>query len=484
MAGSLDTYRGKRDFRRTPEPKGRRSSTRKALRFVVQKHDATRLHYDFRLEHDGVLKSWAVPKEPSYDPKDRRLAVQTEDHPLDYATFEGEIPEPEYGAGTVVIWDRGRWEPLGDPGRGLADGKLDFELHGDKLEGRWTLVRMARRGARKRPENWLLIKRSEAGAAHKARPARSVKGAPARRSRAASAASARGHRARSVPRPQRVKLTNPDRVLFPDPEITKRQLARYWEEISEVALPSIVNRPLTLYRCPEGYARQCFYQKHVGVGVPEAVARVAVDEDEAPYAMIDGVPALLGLVQIGVLEIHVWGARAEHLDRPDVIVLDLDPAEDVRWRDVADAAVLIEARLRSLGLRAFLRLTGGKGLHLVVPVVPGPRWPAIKKFTRALVTEIVRDEPKRFTGNLAKSARSGKIFIDYLRNDREATAIASYSPRARAGAPVALPIAWDELDRAATAPPRFGLLDVPALVRARRRDPWEEFESARSSLVD
>jgi bifunctional non-homologous end joining protein LigD len=189
-------------------------------------------------------------------------------------------------------------------------------------------------------------------------------------------------------------------------------------------------------------------------------------------------------VQIGVLEVHVWGSRAEHLDQPDVIVLDLDPAEDVRWREVADAAVLIEARLEALGLRAFLRLTGGKGLHLVIPVAPGPRWPAIKKFTRTLVNEIVRDEPKRFTGNMAKSRRGGKIFIDYLRNDREATAIASYSPRARAGAPVALPIAWDELDRKASAPPRFGVRDVPAIVRARKRDPWEGFESARTSLVD
>jgi bifunctional non-homologous end joining protein LigD len=865
MTRNLETYRRKRDFRHTPEPKGGRPRTRDELQFVVQKHDATRLHYDFRLEHDGVLKSWAVPKEPSYDPKDRRLAVRTEDHPLEYAAFEGEIPEPEYGAGSVVIWDRGRWEPLGDPTRGLADGKLDFELHGDKLEGRWTLVRMAQRDARKRAENWLLIKRSDAharkspakrgagpakrgagaakpsaaprgrargskrksqrkskkrgavgngaatrdwapplaavpGARRAALPAHptpqlatlvselpqggewlyepkldgyrllarvaagraalstrrgndwtdrfphlaaaaaalpcesalldgeavafddrgltsfqrlqnaiaeqdpaivlvafdllyldgwdlcatplrqrkellrellhgqqdplrygehvdqdgaaffreacklglegvvakraadpyretrtkswlklkclrreelvivgftdpagsrtgfgalllgtreraggalryagkvgtgfderalralakrldaleiekppvesaSVRGVPragvhwvepelvaeisygewtgdrrlrhpvflglredkpatevveeraapgraGRRDETTGRASeppneapprAENRRAADSARQRKVKLTNPDRVLFPDPGITKRQLAHYWEQVSQAALPWIANRPLTLYRCPEGYARQCFYQKHVGVGVPDAVARIAVAEGEEPYAMVDGLPALLGLVQIGVLEIHVWGSRAGQLDQPDVLVFDLDPAEDVRWRDVADAAVLIEARLAALGLRAFLRLTGGKGLHLVVPVVPGPRWPAIKKFARALVTEIVRDEPKRFTGNMSKARRTGKIFIDYFRNDREATAIASYSPRARAGAPIALPIAWDELDRTASAAPRLGLLDVPAIVRARNADPWAGFELARRSLVD
>jgi bifunctional non-homologous end joining protein LigD len=282
----------------------------------------------------------------------------------------------------------------------------------------------------------------------------------------------------------RVKLTNPDRVLFPDPGITKQELARYWQSVAQVALPWIERRPLTLYRCPEGYAAQCFYQKHVGVGVPDAVARVSVTADEEPYAMIDGVEALLGLVQIGVLEIHVWGSRAEHLDRADVVVRDLDPAEDVAWRAVADAAFLLRSRLEALGLTSFLRLTGGKGLHVVVPVEPGPTWPAIKRFTRAFVNEIVREDPKRFTGNMAKSRRGGKIFIDYLRNDREATAIASYSPRARAGAPVALPIDWDELDRDAQAPPRFGIRDVPALIARRKRDPWDGFDAARAKLSD
>ena len=177
MPTQLDTYQRKRDFRRTPEPRGARRRAQGKLQFVVQRHDATRLHYDFRLEHDGVLKSWAVPKEPSYDPKDRRLAVRTEDHPLEYATFEGEIPEPDYGAGTVVIWDRGYWAPVGDPERGLADGKLDFELQGERLRGRWSLVRMAGRGARKRAESWLLIKRTDKAAP----PARRSSGARAAR---------------------------------------------------------------------------------------------------------------------------------------------------------------------------------------------------------------------------------------------------------------------------------------------------------------
>jgi bifunctional non-homologous end joining protein LigD len=286
------------------------------------------------------------------------------------------------------------------------------------------------------------------------------------------------------PRAAEVKLTSPDKVLFPDPGVTKRQLASYWEQVAEHALPLLERRPLTLFRCPAGYGRQCFFQKHVGIGVPDAVARVTVKADEEPYAMVDGLPALLGLVQISVLELHVWGSRAEHLDQPDIVVFDLDPAEDVAWGAVVDAALLIKERLARLGLIAFVRLTGGKGLHVVVPVVPGATWPSVKSFARRLVNEMVREDPRRYTASMAKNRRSGKIFIDYLRNDREATAIASYSPRARAGAPVALPIEWDELDRNAKAAPRYGVRDVPSLVRRRTRDPWADFDKARSLLVE
>jgi bifunctional non-homologous end joining protein LigD len=281
----------------------------------------------------------------------------------------------------------------------------------------------------------------------------------------------------------RVKLSNPDKVLFPDPGITKRQLAAYWEEVAEVALPLLEHRPLTLYRCPEGYAQHCFYQKHVGAGVPAVIPRVTIKDDEDPYAMIEDVSSFVGLAQVGVLELHVWGSRAEHLEQPDIIVFDLDPAEDVPWSEVVTAGFEVKARLERLGLNAFAKLTGGKGLHVVVPVVPGPEWRAVKRFARAVVNEMVREEPRRFIASMSKAKRTGKIFIDYLRNDREATAIGSYSPRARAGAPVALPVEWDDLSPDARSAPRFGLLEVPKLIRRRKRDPWESFESARRSLV-
>jgi len=185
-----------------------------------------------------------------------------------------------------------------------------------------------------------------------------------------------------------------------------------------------------------------------------------------------------------VLELHVWGSRAEHLDKPDVIVFDLDPAPDVPWSEVAAAGLDLKKRLEGLGLNAFAKLTGGKGLHVVVPVKPGPTWPSVKQFTRALVNEMVREEPRRFVASMSKIKRTGKIFIDYLRNDAEATAIGAYSPRARAGAPVALPIEWAELRPDARQAPRFGLLEVPKLIRARKRDPWQGFEDARRPLLD
>ncbi len=800
------------------------AASRGALQYVVQKHDATRLHYDFRLEHDGVLKSWAVPKEPSLNPKDRRLAVQVEDHPLDYGGFEGEIPEGEYGAGSVVIWDRGHWTPLGDTDEGLKDGKLDFTLDGRRLKGRFTLVRMAERGKRKPgKDNWLLLKRHDkpqtprkrgtharpkravpadasalAGArrgelprkptpqlatavtrppdgegwlfepkldgyrvlcriadgkvtvltrrgndwtaefksiaeAARALPCRAalidgeavvndahgitsfqrlqnalkgdnsqielvafdllhldgwdltrvplaerkallerlLEGAPAairygehvtedgakffsaacklglegivakrasdpyragertrswlkikcvkreefvvvgftdpggsrtafgallvatrdrpdaplryagkvgtgfdertlksllkrlkplkRETAPVERASARGvargvhwvepelvaeiaytewtgdgrlrhpifvglrvdkpaaevvqERAVAPPsstetaepsqpaarrraaretkdaKPEtkdakpRVRLTHPDKVLFPDPGVTKRELADYWLAVADVALPYLKDRPLTMYRCPDGYGAQCFYQKHVGVAVPAIVPRVPVTEGEDPYAMLDDAASLVALAQIGVLELHVWGSRAGHLDQPDIIVFDLDPAEDVPWREVATAALDVKQRLETLGLNAFVKLTGGKGLHVVVPVAPGPTWPAVKKFTRAFVLEMVRDEPQRFVASMSKTKRIGKIFIDYLRNDAEATAIGAYSPRARPGAPIALPIEWDEISADSPTAPRFGLREAPRLIGARKRDPWEEFEAARRPLV-
>jgi bifunctional non-homologous end joining protein LigD len=796
----------------------------------VQKHAARRLHYDFRLELDGVLKSWAVPKGPSLVAGARRMAVATEDHPLDYATFEGVIPKGEYGGGTVQLWDHGSWEPLDDPHAALAKGDLSFRLNGSKLRGRWHLVRMRARAADRGRSHWLLIKgrdaeaRSESGGdvtereprsvttgraleeiardadrvwssdtgERKVKPARSAgagKAPGAKRAalpariefelatlvdapptgdewlheikldgyrlavriergrvqlftrggkdwtdtfpRLAEAAAAlpvdrawldgeavvfdaegrtrfqllqnaqggtgaaglqlvvfdllhldgsdlrgaplverkrllqellarapkrlplrfgqdvrgrgdaffreackRGvegivskradapHRAgrtrawlkvkclqrqefvvvgftepggsrvglgallvgahdatgklrycgkvgtgfaaaqlaalrarldalaqddppvidpkraergahwtaprlvaeieftewtgdgklrhpvfvgiREDKRPKDVRieteqpveevaaaspalrtevagvrLSHPDRVYWPDVGVTKSELAQYYEAVADRILPGLRDRPLTMLRCPAGVGGERFFQKHAGDTVSSRVARVTVRRGEAPYAMVTDLPSLVSLVQIGVLELHVWGARADRLDRPDLVVFDLDPDPAVPWSRVAGTAKVFRSTLADLGFVPFVRTTGGKGLHVVVPLVRRAGWDEVKRFARSLAELFAAEAPDFYTAVMSKQRREGKIYIDYLRNAPEATAIASWSTRARPGAPIAMPLAWDELDEGAEQP-RFVLRDAPARLAAR--DPWRDFEASRRPL--
>jgi bifunctional non-homologous end joining protein LigD len=781
---ALREYARKRDFARTAEPSGKtrgrstRSKKSESPIFVVQKHAARRLHYDFRLELDGVLKSWAVPKGPSLDPRVKRMAIQTEDHPLAYADFEGSIPAGEYGAGKVVTWDRGHWEPSGDPRAGLAKGHLGFRLHGVKLHGDFLLERMRPRPADRGKTAWLLIKRRDtdarssmraaappgevglqlatlvqkppvgadwvhelkldgyrilarveagevalltrngidrtrqmptlaaalarlslrsalidgeavaldaSGVSRFARLQDALKAArsdvhfyafdllwqdgedlrdaplgerkkrlrnllsrerassvvhysdhtagsgaeffaeacrigaegviskridapyragraitwlkskcsarqefvvvgftPARGSRVGLGAlllgvydddgalhycgkvgtgfsdsalselravlakrerakptvsdpSSADREARWVkpdlvaevsftewtrdgrlrhpsfialrsdkpatavraeragePMPEKkstksvrgstvagVILSSPDRVLFPDLGITKRELAVYCETMAERLLPGLVNRPLSLVRCPDGCTKPCFYQKHATVSTPERVGRVQIEKGETPYAMVRNLGDVVALVQIATIELHPWGARADQIERPDLLVMDLDPDPTVPWRRLADTARLLRARLIELGLVPFLRTTGGKGLHVVAPLLRRSSWPELKSFAHALALELVKQAPDQYTAQISKAKRRDKILIDYLRNQRDATAIASYSVRARPGAPVAVPIDWDELD-AKKGPPIWSLRDAPK--RLREPDPWKEFEASRRAL--
>lgn len=827
---ALEEYQRKRNFGRTPEPKGRGRKKRAAARqFVVQKHAARRLHYDFRLELDGVLKSWAVPKGPSLVAGEKRMAVETEDHPLEYAAFEGVIPKGEYGGGTVQVWDRGTWEALEDPHAGLAKGHLSFRLAGDKLRGAWHLVRMrarrddrgrvhwlliksqdgeartrtageiteheadsvltgrgideiardadrvwnargendsaadtkvgdvsAARGAKRAPmprsfavqlatladaapdgDDWIheikldgyrLVCRVENGSArlttrtgkdwtrrfpklakalgalplknalldgeavvfdaagrsrfqllqnalseersvphlvlfdvlhldgHDLRdvtlterkrllrhllakapsrgplrysdhvrgsgPAffdelcrRGVEGVvskraggthhagrsrawlkvkcvqrqefvvvgytapagtrvgfgalllgayeedgalrycgkvgtgfdtatlarlhrklatiarktpaivdPARAERGAhwvapelvaevrygewtddgklrhpaflglradkQAADVRIERAAPIATPAAappirsevagVRLSNPDRVYWPDLGVTKSELALYYEAAAERMLPGLRDRPLTMVRCPEGIEGHHFHQKHAGKTVPAHVPRVEVAKGEAPYAMVDGLASLVSLVQIGVLELHVGGARADRLDRPDHVVFDLDPDVAVPWSRVADTARLLRQVLDELGLASFVRTTGGKGLHVVAPLVRRASWNDVKAFSRAIAELLAEEAPDRFTAVMSKRRRTGRIFLDHLRNAPGATAVASYSTRARPGAPIAVPLAWDEIVGRSERP-HWSLRDMTR--RLREPDPWQEFDATRRPLA-
>lgn len=825
-AASLERYNEKRRFSDTPEPRGRPTRRKSgALRFVVQKHDATRLHYDFRLELDGVLLSWAVTKGPSLDPADKRLAVRTEDHPLEYGGFEGIIPKGNYGAGTVMLWDSGTWEPIGEPHEELAKGKIAFNLHGEKMRGRWALVLM--RKASEKRENWLLIKErdeeasetrdlpdelpdsvasgrdlaaiaaagglwrsaprgganpktargakshrcpafvapelatlveapsagedwlfevkfdgyrieiaasgaevraysrsgldwterfpglvaaaksldldgvlmdgeavvmdaegrsdfgllqhalesgegrivymafdllQEAGrdwrtqplAARKARlkdllvPAeregvlhvsdhiagegaallamareRGLEGIIAKRAdrpyrsgrseawqkikvaqaqefiilgyrpsdkqrpfsslllglregdgfryvgrvgsgfseetlnrlaaefrrlarktpaaedvpalvrqearwvkpdlvaeiafggwtrdgfvrqgrfmglredkpaaevtREEPAAPKPAAKSRAKPKQASdpaadllgVTLSHPDKVLFPDCGVTKQELAAYLAAAAPRLLSFAADRYVSLVRCPDGIAAEGFFQRHPSRGMDPAWqhARVTTTHGAEEYLYFTEARALPAAAQLGVIEFHIWGSDRAHLEQPDRIVFDLDPDEGLPFATVKDAAFLMRDVLAALGLRSLPLLSGGKGVHVVVPIRPEHDWPAIKAFAGSLSRRVAAERPEAYVATMSKAKRHGRVFIDHFRNERGATAIAPFSPRARPGAPLAWPVRWDDLPGIKAAN-QFRLRDAAALLN--QASAWDGADAAPQRLT-
>jgi bifunctional non-homologous end joining protein LigD len=280
-----------------------------------------------------------------------------------------------------------------------------------------------------------------------------------------------------------VRITHPDRVVYPEQAITKRELAAFYVSIADWILPHLIDRPTTLVRCPEGLSGECFYQKHTGLWAPSSLRRVKIQEKRkvGEYLVVDDLPGLVGLVQIGILEIHTWNSRAAHLEQPDRLVFDLDPAEDVPWPAVIAAARVVRARLEAHGLESFVKTTGGKGLHLVVPLMRGPSWDDCVDFSRSLAEELVREAPEAFVAVMSKVRRTGRIFIDYLRNQRGSTSVAAYSTRAKAEAPVSTPLSWDEL-RPNVESTRYTVANLPLRLASLKADPWAKYAKTRQRL--
>ncbi|MBV1695979.1 MAG: non-homologous end-joining DNA ligase [Hyphomicrobiales bacterium] len=519
MAKSLVRYRAKRDFSTTPEPMGgERGAHEGSPRFVIHKHDATRLHYDLRLEFGGVFKSWAVPNGPSLDPLVKRLAVEVENHPLEYGDFEGTIPAGEYGGGTVMIWDRGYWMPAHKKSiaQSLRDGELTFIADGSRFNGSWILVRMPRRHGEKR-NNWLLMKRRDAWAKDGDQPgdedARSIASGrtmeqiaggrgpaakpfmfPSGRAKAKARtepgpAKAPPRRIASVPaegnRIEGVTISNPEKELWPKsdlgPPVTKIMLARYLASVAPWIIEHIGGWPCSLLRAPDGIGGQHFFQRHAAPSM-RRVAHVDVGDGEKPYLQIDDARGLVSMGQLAALEFHPWNAAVGAPNVPGRLVFDLDPAEDLAFSKVIDAALEMRARLKRLGLVSFCKTTGGKGLHVVVPLDASKDpldWTVARTFARTVAMQMAEDTPRRYLTSMSIERRKGRLFIDWLRNDRTATAVAPLSPRARAGATVSMPLEWGQVENRLD-PKAFTIHTVAEHLRTARA--WRSYGEAARPL--
>ncbi|WP_109471041.1 non-homologous end-joining DNA ligase [Ornithinimicrobium cavernae] len=501
----LERYRQMRDFSRTPEPSGETP----ALAgdgdrvFVVQRHRATARHYDFRLEVDGTLASWAVPKGPTLDPDVRRLAIHVEDHPMEYLHFEGVIPAGEYGGGDVIVWDTGTWEPGADedPATALRNGTLHVILHGEKLRGQFMLVRTARQQGDK--EQWLLFHKRDEHAAHgwdaedlprsvlSDRTNEEVRADPdalwhSDRPAAEAAESLRV----APPDPpsedelaalaelgssgswevygRSLRLTNLDKVLFPAREgeeaVTKREFIRYAAQIAPVLLPYVSGRALNLHRYPDGAQGKGFWHKELPDHAPDWLPRWdnpdADPGETRTYLVVDEAAALVWAANFGALEWHPWTSPTQAPDCPSYVMFDIDPGERTTWAQTLELARLHRTAFEHLELRAYPKVTGRRGLQVWVPIRRGPSFADTRAWAETVSRSVGAVLPELVSWRWEVRSRKGLARLDYTQNAVNKTLVAPYSPRPSAGAPVSAPITWDELDDPDLRPDRWTIRTV------------------------
>jgi len=511
--GSLAEYKRKRDFTRTSEPAGAvKKGAITRPRFVVQKHRASHLHYDFRLEAGGVLKSWAVPKGPSLNPADKRLAMQVEDHPLDYYDFEGVIPAGNYGAGQVIVWDFG-WYELAegtDPAVEIARGKLKFILHGRKLRGLFTLVRM--HGKSKDDRAWLLFKDKDEYAdpdwdverhGRSAKTNRTldeveknprsrqwISNRPAAKTKSAgeksagvklSRAKSSGAASSDVP-----QFTNLDKVLWPDDGYTKGDLIKYYLSVAPWLLPYLHDRPLTLQRFPNGIHGPSFFEKQAPRGAPDWVQTVSVPSEYGKRSKIDYVVCndertLAWLSNLACITTHAWLSRIGSLGSPDYCLLDLDPQAGCTLASLAKVALHLRDEMEALGLAPAVKTSGGKGLHVMWRLAPGYDYAEVRGFA-----ELTAQRLKAQLGDAVsleraiKKRRRGSVYIDWAQIGEGKTIVMPFVVRPRPKAPVSWPLGWSEVEamgrsRASdifAAAAHWNIKTVPALLK-KQGDRWQ-----------
>lgn len=516
--GGLETYRSMRDFDRTPEPSGASpgASTAGERRFVVQRHRARRLHYDLRFEVDGVLASWAVPRGPTLDPDARRMAVHVEDHPMEYADFEGVIPSGQYGGGDVIVWDRGTWEPhrSDDPAASIAAGELHADVYGSKLRGRLVLIRRGGPDANGK-EQWLLVHKHDADAVAgwdaedhplsvlSGRTNDEVQADPDRlwRSDLPAAEASVDLKPASVDPPtsdeltalddlgpnggtwevfgRRLRVTNLDKVLFPGREdeepVSKRELIRYAAEVAPIALPYLRGRALNMHRFPQGAGTAGFWHKELPTHAPDWLPRWDNPEadagDSRTYLVVGEPAALVWAANFGALEWHAWTSRTDAPRLPTYALVDIDPGPTTSWEDVLLLARLHRDAFAHLNVRAAAKVTGQRGIQVWIPIDPGPGFDETRAWVERVSRTVGAVVPELVSWRWEVKARGGQARLDYTQNAINKTLVAPYSPRARPGAPVSAPITWEELDEPWLRPDAFTIRTVLDRV-AERGDPF------------
>ncbi len=511
-ASPLAEYHRKRDFGRTPEPAGSIPAEQPAdaRSFVVQRHRARRLHYDFRLEIDGVLVSWAVPKGPTLDPKVRRSAFHVEDHPIEYFDFEGIIPAGEYGGGDVIVWDAGRWSPHNapDPRRAVDGGELHVDLFGEKLRGRFVLVRTRIDDAGK--EQWLLLHKHDEYAVDgwdpedhpysvvSGRTNDEVKADPDRlwhsdlpAARAAiplkpgAVEPVSDDEVRALDRLEaagtwavfgrELRVTNLEKVLFAprdgETAVTKRDLIRYAALVAPTALPYLTRRALNMHRYPHGTAVKGFWHKELPTHAPEWLPRWD-NPDAGPgetrtYLVVDEPAALVWAANFGAVEWHAWTSRVDSPHRPTYALVDLDPGDTTSWSDLLVLARLHRTAFEHLGVVARPKVTGRRGIQIWIPIAPTLDFEQTRAWVEQLSRTVGQVVPDLVSWKWQVHERGGRARLDYTQNAINKTLVAPYSPRAAAGAPVSAPIEWDELDDPTLRPDGFTIRTVMARIAER-----------------
>lgn len=436
----LTKYNSKRNFNKTKEPIGKLSKKRKKLIFCIQHHLARKDHYDLRLEHNGTLPSWAIPKGPSYNPNDKRLAIKVEDHPLSYKTFEGIIPKGEYGGGTVMLFDIGTYEII------KYEKKLIKAIfHGHRLKGMWTLTHFNN-------TNWLLIKDKDyfKNYIDIKKYKRSIK------------TNRTMQEITNNEKKKTITITNPSKKIIGN--ITKQQIYSYYEKIAPRMMPYLENRLISTIRAPYGTTKEVFYKKHLenSQGFLEKLGNY--------YYILDTI-ALLSEVQMNSYEFHIWGSNASKNNYPNMMVFDFDPDEKLPLKTLRLGIKYLKEILDNLNLKSFLKTSGGKGYHVVIPFRTQITWKKFYKISEDIANILVNTYPDIFTTNNRKENRHNKIFIDYLRNKKSATSVAPYSIRLKKNAPISMPISWQELDK--IKPNEITINNV--FKRLKKKDPWEDY---------